>query len=89
MNTDMHINIARPDLFACRRDYCPTCKHPVYAIGWHEPWYGWTVTCLGCGDMWQDGERVSRPFERGWRRQRIEGAKRFWRLHHKNEQREE
>jgi hypothetical protein len=40
-----------------------------------EEWYGWTVTCLRCGDSWQDGEMLPRPFERAWRERRVASAK--------------
>lgn len=32
-------------------------------------------TCLGCGDMWTDGEMHDRPFARGWRQENIKDAK--------------
>jgi len=32
-----------------------------------QAWYGWFVVCLTCGERWEDGEPVERPFERGWR----------------------
>lgn len=34
-------------------------------------WYGASVSCLNCGDVWNDGERQPRPFYRGWREQNI------------------
>ena len=43
-------------------------------LGWLAPWYGWTLTCLGCGDRWLDGERLERPFMRGWRQEAIRRA---------------
>jgi hypothetical protein len=55
---------------------CPTCERPRRMLGAHAEWYGTTWTCVGCGDRWQDGERLERPFCQGWRRQNIEHARR-------------
>jgi hypothetical protein len=41
-----------------------------------QEWYGTTWTCAGCGDSWQDVERLERPFKPGWRRESIERARR-------------
>ena len=57
---------------------CPTCGRRRRFYGTWAEWYGWTLTCLGCGDAWQDGERMERPFMRGWRADRIRRAKAGW-----------
>lgn len=54
---------------------CPTCERQRRAFGFLQEWYGWHLTCAGCGDQWQDGEMVGRPFAPGWRRQNIEYAR--------------
>lgn len=55
--------------------YCPTCEcRRRFVVRW-QMWYGDDATCLGCGDSWQDGDLCPRPFRRGWRRERIERAK--------------
>ena len=54
---------------------CPTCAGRRRMLCEHYEWYGWNVTCLGCGEAWSDGERLERPFERGWRRRRIAAAR--------------
>lgn len=54
---------------------CPTCERPRRMSAQFQEWYGWTVYCAGCGDSWQDGEMMDRPFARGWRRQSIEHAR--------------
>lgn len=46
---------------------------------WGGAWYGPTLTCLGCGDAWTDGELHERPFQRGWRANSIAKAQRDWR----------
>jgi hypothetical protein len=62
-----------------RRRYCPTCQwRTTHLEEWRE-WYGWLLTCLACGDMWADGERLPRPFAPRWREQNIERAKKRWR----------
>lgn len=54
---------------------CPVCQRPRRMLAQHAEWYGYTITCAGCGDKWSDGEMHDRPFERGWRRQSIEYAR--------------
>lgn len=54
---------------------CPTCARSRRMLGRFQPHYGWLVTCLGCGDSWQDGERMPRPFMRGWREKQIKEAR--------------
>ena len=34
-------------------------------------WYGASVSCLRCGDQWNDGELSMRPLARGWRKRNI------------------
>ena len=46
---------------------CFNCKQPRRCLATFQEWYGWTITCLTCGDRWQDGEILPRPFARGWR----------------------
>lgn len=53
---------------------CPTCKSKQEFLCEFENWYGWTTTCLNCGDRWQDGELCPRPFFRGWRKQSVRHA---------------
>jgi hypothetical protein len=58
---------------------CPVCKQRRrFVVWWGGMWYGETLTCLGCGDSWQDGERGYRPFQRGWRQKAIAQAKATW-----------
>lgn len=51
------------------------CNVPREMLAEHEEWYGWTLTCLTCGDSWQDGQRSERPFERGWRKRVVTSAR--------------
>jgi len=37
------------------------------------------ITCLRCGENWQDQEMSPRPFEPGWRKKSVEAAKRLYR----------
>lgn len=60
------------------RRHCPTCGKRTTFVGWFYEWYGWSITCLSCGDKWNDGFREARPFARGWRQQNIAAAKRRW-----------
>jgi len=73
------VSICRPDIMTISRGrrYCSTCKVNRNFCDWFQDWYGWTITCLACGDSWQDGERMERPFMRGWRKESIEHAKKM------------
>jgi hypothetical protein len=55
--------------------WCPTCERLRRMLCRFEVWYGWSVTCCGCGEQWEDGEQSERPFMRGWRRKNIEEAR--------------
>jgi hypothetical protein len=62
-----------------RRMRCPTCRRvSTFAFRDYE-WYGRFQTCLTCGDQWSDGERLDRPFKRGWRQENIRKAKKMLR----------
>jgi hypothetical protein len=75
----MNVHIHRPSIVAARtrRRHCPTCRKRRTMLGWFQEWYGWNVTCLGCGDSWQDGEMMERPFKRAWRTKAIESARKM------------
>lgn len=57
---------------------CPTCERRRRFVCRLYEWYGWMVTCCGCGDSWEDGERLPRPFARGWRAAAIARARAAW-----------
>ncbi len=75
----VHINFCRYDLVALKRGHCPTCDKKTFFVSLHQDWYGWDSTCLKCGEHWQDGEMSERPFERAWRKRRIEQARASYR----------
>jgi hypothetical protein len=59
--------------------HCPTCKQRRRFAGIDTPpWYGVTITCCACGDTWSEGERLERPFKRGWRKEAAANAKATW-----------
>jgi hypothetical protein len=58
--------------------HCPTCKQRRRFTGRDEAWYGVTVTCCTCGDTWSSGERLERPFRRGWRKEASAKARKAW-----------
>jgi hypothetical protein len=72
--------ICRPPSFPIRRILtCPTEGRRRRMAGRdHGPYYGPTITCLGCGDSWSCGEMLDRPFKRAWRKEAIAAAKRAW-----------
>ena len=59
--------------------HCPTCNRVRPMAGYVAAWYGTTLTCIGCGDTWTDGEQHPRPFQRGWRAKSIGRALEMWR----------
>lgn len=63
------------------RHDCPTCERRRYFVATFYAWYGWSTTCLGCGERWNDGERAPRPFAPRWREQSKERARRHYRRH--------
>ena len=74
----LHISWSRVDAERRGVRFCPTCKRRRRMYGWYQDWYGWTVTCLGCGDRWCEGEMAERPFKPRWRPERIAEAKAGW-----------
>lgn len=71
--------ICRPATFSVRRTaQCPTCGSAQRMAGFLQLWYGQTLTCLGCGDRWTDGEMHPRPFKPRWRAENKTAAQRWW-----------
>jgi hypothetical protein len=59
--------------------HCWNCKRRRRVAGLDlGAWYGVRWTCCGCGDGWADGERLERPFKRGWRVEAIAAARKTW-----------
>lgn len=77
----IHINWTRFSKTQCKLVICPNCSCKDYnnpkrrCLCEFQEWYGWHITCLKCGESWQDGEMLPRPFCRGWREERIINAK--------------
>jgi len=61
------------------KGYCPTCKKKRFFVRQMWEWYGLYDTCLKCGEKYFEGERMDRPFCRGWRKGNIDSAKKFYR----------
>ena len=55
---------------------CETRRRVVQI--WQGMFYGSLFYCCHCGDGWGDGERMERPFQRGWRQKSIADAKQHW-----------
>ena len=72
----LHIHAPQPTRIERRRIKCPTCQRRTF-IGALYEWYGWLITCLHCGDRWQDGERMPRPFAPGWRKDNVRRARKL------------
>ena len=71
----IHINWTRYSETWCAVNDCPTCERPRRMLGQFQEYYGTTWTCAGCGDQWQDGEMLERPFCPGWRKDNIQRAR--------------
>jgi hypothetical protein len=75
----MSCNVIAPGVIVCgsmgnpnciRYMHCPTCNvRRRFLQHYAGLSYGHDVTCLTCGDQWQDGER------RGGRKERVEHAR--------------
>ena len=63
----LHIHAPQPTEKRIVRTECPTCERRTYFVDFFTPYYGWVMTCLKCGDKWEDGERLPRPFKPRWR----------------------
>ena len=73
------VNVCRPAQFPIRRIlHCPVEDRRRRMAGYDAPWYGVTITCLGCGDMWTDGQMHPRPFKPRWRKENIAAAREWW-----------
>lgn len=69
-----------PKTFIRTMRRCPCCNRLAPFAGFSQEWYGPTWTCLRCGDSFADGERLPRPFARGWRKANIWRARHYWDL---------
>lgn len=79
MSAYVHIHAPSADMVRLHRRDCPTCERRRYFVAAHYEWYGWDLTCLWCGDTWQDGYRRERPFARGWREKSKASARALYR----------
>lgn len=75
----VHIHSPQTDDFGIWRHNCPTCERRTYQVWRHTPWYGSDVTCMRCGEAWQDGVRSERPFAPRWRERRKSEARALYR----------
>lgn len=74
----VHIHWTRTHAARKIRRRCPTCEKRTTFYCFFQEWYGWMVTCIACGERWEDGERLPRPFAPGWRKDNIRSARRRW-----------
>lgn len=73
-----HISLARADVNLRGYMECPTCERRRRYAGFFQEWYGATMYCLGCGDVWTDGEMHERPFRPRWRTKNKARAREYW-----------
>lgn len=74
------LTICRPDDRFLRKEIrrCPVCECKTEMVARYEAYYDTTVHCCKCGDSWQGGELLERPFARGWRKQAVKAHRRMW-----------
>ncbi|MEE9598564.1 MAG: hypothetical protein V3V96_17455 [Acidiferrobacterales bacterium] len=75
----VHICAPSPESVRLVRVRCPTCERRTYFVASTYEWYAGDMTCLACGDSWNEDGRAVHPFERGWRGKSIAAARRFYR----------
>ena len=68
-----------PDAFELKKIGCGNCNKRSWFVCVHYEWYGWNVTCLRCGDTWEDGEMLPRPWMPQWREKSIANAENQYR----------
>ena len=71
----LHIYAPQPMSMQILTQLCPTCEKETEILGEHFEWYGSEYTCLECGEAWDEDGRKERPFERAWRKRRVEQAR--------------
>lgn len=73
------VHVYRPQEWLGRTTQdCPTCNtRRRFVVRLYE-WYDTIWTCCGCGDSWSAGERMRRPFRRGWRAEATARARSDW-----------
>lgn len=71
----VHIHDPQPSMHGIRVLHCPTCERRRRMWRTYTDWYGSNLTCLTCGEEWQDGVRCQRPFQRGWRQENVAAAR--------------
>jgi hypothetical protein len=72
--SEVHIYAPPPVCVWIERECCPNCQRRRRMVFVTYKWYGGRVTCLRCGDAWDEDGRCERPFARGWRPKAIRAA---------------
>lgn len=57
---------------------CPTCKTRRRFVVRAEAWYGDYWHCCHCGDVWNEGEPLMRPFKPRWRAEAARKHQEMW-----------
>jgi hypothetical protein len=78
MTASVHIHAPRLTARNSQTCVCLDCGEETEHFGVFTPWYGWSVTCTGCGRRWEDGEWMRLPFCRGAREMSIRWAREAW-----------
>jgi len=60
---------------------CDTCQRRTFHVVTFEEWYGFSGTCLRCGERYHEEGMASRPFRPAWRDKSKETARKLWREH--------
>lgn len=71
----LHVSFTRTDDVCLRVLWCWTCQGRRTCMTRFQEWYGWRGTCLACGERWEDGQQLERPFMPRWRQKSIAEAR--------------
>lgn len=77
---NIHVCAPKPKTTSLIRTHCPTCNRNRYFTSTFYDWYGPLCVCLKCGERFQGGEQMPRPFCRGWRKTSVDEARKFYRM---------
>lgn len=70
----IHVYAPAPMEVQIVRAHCTTCQRSRRMVTTLYEWYSGELTCLRCGESWNEDGRRERPFARGWRPRAIRSA---------------
>jgi hypothetical protein len=71
----IHVHAPKPSKTEVVKFHCSNCDCAREGLAEYTEWYGYELTCLNCGDVYDEDGRRERPFERGWRKKSVDAAR--------------